>query len=719
MRRTALFCISAVFVLAILFGGSAFPPPANDFSHSRPDPRLSSDDNHRMPPVAVCFDEGTDPDYMAEFQRRMRNESPLDYNIGGRWSFTATDGSTGDYGDGITLTYSFVPDGLSINGASSVLWSALTSQFGSVEAWQAEFDSVFARWSELSGNTYICVDDDGANWGFFNSGELGARGDIRIASINVDGPSNVLAYNYYPDNGDMVLDASEEWGNPQNNYRFFLNIIAHEHGHGFGLAHVCPNNGTKLMEPIYSSAHHGPQHDDIRAVQRLYGDNYEPNDQAVDAYDMGTIAEYHYHRYCSLDDNSDVDYYRLTAPAGMAMTVSLIPIGETYLDGEQLGNGDCEPGVEINTLDDNNLNLFLKDGTGTNTLASSASNPAGIREEVFRYLVPAAATDYILLINGATANEVQLYDLEISMVDPATPILSGCPLDFGNVEHGETSTLSATVHNPAVGQTLTLTSISAEIPFAASPAAPVTLQPGASQRIDVTFQAGESGQYNSVLTISHDGPGGDLICDLSAKAVSVEIEFLTGTSVNFGEVEIYATDSVRVALRAVGNTALIIQSIAVEGEAFSILFDTPQSIVPGPLLSMFPRFTPFTYEDYQGRLIITHTGTTSPDTISLSGTGVPLAASEPVTPFEFALGQNYPNPFNPSTQISFTLPHNSHTLLQVYDISGRLVETLFDGEMSFGNHSMEFDASGYAAGVYLYRLRAGEFSDVRKMILLK
>lgn len=717
MRRTTLFSISAVFVLAILFGGSVCPPPSNDLCQSPTTPFLY-DNNHRMSPVAVCFDEGTDPEYMAEVRRRLALDYPLDYNIGSRWSVTATDGATGDYGDGVTLTYSFIPDGVNISGQPSILWSALTEEFGSEEAWQAQFDSAFAFWGRLSGNTYIRVADDGANFGFFNPGELGVRGDVRIGAINYDGPSNVLAYNYYPDNGDMVLDASEEWGNAQSMFRFFINIVTHEHGHGLGIAHVCPNDGTKLMEPIYSSAHHGPQHDDIRAVQRLYGDPYEPNDQPPDAYELGTVAEYLYHQHCSLDDNSDTDYYRLTAPGSMAMSIDLIPVGKTYLEGQEIDDG-CEPGVEINTIDDNNLNLYLMDASGANALASSNNQPAGRAESIFRYLVPASDTEYTILINGATANEIQLYDLEISMVDPATPILSGCPLAFGDVELNVSATLPVTVHNPTVGQALTITSVTADTPFSVAPAAPITLQPGDNQVFNVSFVSSESGVFSGTLTIAHDGPGGDLVCEMTAKAVSVDIVFLTGNSLDFGEVEIQTTDSGRVAFRAVGNTTLTIESVAVIGEGFSIDYETPQTFVAGPLNSMYPLFSPTAQQVYQGSLIITHSGTTSPDTISLTGTGSTLSAGETVTPLEFALDQNYPNPFNPSTRISFTLPHNAHALLQIYDISGRLVKTLVDGELTLGAHSIEFDASAFAAGVYLYRLQAAEFSDVRKMMLLK
>jgi hypothetical protein len=85
----------------------------------------------------------------------------------------------------------------------------------------------------------------------------------------------------------------------------------------------------------------------------------------------------------------------------------------------------------------------------------------------------------------------------------------------------------------------------------------------------------------------------------------------------------------------------------------------------------------------------------------------------------FALKQNYPNPFNPSTKISFNLPNNSFTKLTVYDIMGREITKLVNGQLTAGLHSIEFNASALPSGVYYYKLEASGFNDVRKMMLIK
>ncbi len=88
-------------------------------------------------------------------------------------------------------------------------------------------------------------------------------------------------------------------------------------------------------------------------------------------------------------------------------------------------------------------------------------------------------------------------------------------------------------------------------------------------------------------------------------------------------------------------------------------------------------------------------------------------------PEEYSLGQNFPNPFNPVTAISYQLSASNFVNLSVYDVSGRLVAELVNGMRDAGVHEVTFDASNLASGIYLYRIEAGDFSAVRKMVLMK
>ncbi len=96
--------------------------------------------------------------------------------------------------------------------------------------------------------------------------------------------------------------------------------------------------------------------------------------------------------------------------------------------------------------------------------------------------------------------------------------------------------------------------------------------------------------------------------------------------------------------------------------------------------------------------------------------GNPIALS--LIPTEFALKQNYPNPFNPSTNISFSLPEAGKAELTIYNITGQKVAG-FVGDYNAGRHNIEWDATDLASGVYFYKLVAGNFTDTKKMVLLK
>lgn len=85
----------------------------------------------------------------------------------------------------------------------------------------------------------------------------------------------------------------------------------------------------------------------------------------------------------------------------------------------------------------------------------------------------------------------------------------------------------------------------------------------------------------------------------------------------------------------------------------------------------------------------------------------------------FALAQNYPNPFNPTTVISFLLPVSSHVTLNVFDVNGREMATLVDGNLAAGNHAVTFAPRDLAAGLYFYKITAGKFSRIRKAVFVK
>ncbi|MCH8170586.1 MAG: T9SS type A sorting domain-containing protein [Bacteroidetes bacterium] len=88
-------------------------------------------------------------------------------------------------------------------------------------------------------------------------------------------------------------------------------------------------------------------------------------------------------------------------------------------------------------------------------------------------------------------------------------------------------------------------------------------------------------------------------------------------------------------------------------------------------------------------------------------------------PKSFKLEQNYPNPFNPTTTISYLIPKASFVTLTIYDVLGKEVKTLVNKFQSVGKYNVTFNASNLSSGVYIYSIKAGNFSVSKKLVLMK
>lgn len=105
--------------------------------------------------------------------------------------------------------------------------------------------------------------------------------------------------------------------------------------------------------------------------------------------------------------------------------------------------------------------------------------------------------------------------------------------------------------------------------------------------------------------------------------------------------------------------------------------------------------------------------------IYLEGFSTDIGADSPNKPVNFILNQNYPNPFNASTKISYDIPEATHLELSVYDINGKLITTLVNEFQNSGYHSVDFNAEHLASGVYMFKLKADNQIQTRKMVLVK
>lgn len=445
VRLAVLAGAGATFACFQVFASPHSPTPAGPGKAAlevHKDAKATCSDASHAVPLSACFAEGTPEWVMATVnkaierhwqEQREKGDAGIEYFNGSRWS--------GTQGSPRQLTWSFVPDGLSISSgvgegvAPSNLFATLDSQYsdnGGRAVWIAQFQSCFDRWAALTGLSYTRITsggndwDDGASWG--SSGSTG-RGDCRISGKRIDGSGGILAYNFFPSNGDMVIDTGDRWDSTTNSFRFFRNVITHEHGHGQGIQHVCPANSTKLMEPFVSTSYDTIRHDDIRASQRHYGDAYEDNDNTGSATPLGTLVSgvplnlgdvpppsIPFGSVLSIDGSADVDYYSFQTTSPRLLTATVRPVGTQYLNAAQSSNGSCPSGTTFDSLAVADLTFSILNSAG-GTIVTVNDTGLGSNETRGGISLPVADTYYLVVSRANSPSQSQLYNFTLDSVD--------------------------------------------------------------------------------------------------------------------------------------------------------------------------------------------------------------------------------------------------------------------------------------------------------------
>jgi hypothetical protein len=383
-----------------------------------------------------------------------------------RWSSTATNSSTGAYGQPITLTWSLVPDGTSVssgyaptNGKTSNLIATFDATYGAgpggsnltQRPWFHLFTDSFNRWSQLGGINFVYESHDSSlTLGGNSSGSLGVRGDIRIGGANIDGVDGTLAETLLPQSGDILIDTADKsfFSGSSSNFLAFRDTFMHETGHAFGLEHVISTSNEFLMAPVIDLNIDGPQLDEVRAIQYFYGDanekshNGQGNNTAALATPLGSIATGgsidvgssavgkdsganmivgpNEADFVSVFSTTDSDYYSFSVAGPTKLSAVLTPRGGIF---NQTSENDFNPPTTFNANNRDDLVLTLLGTNGATQLALVNNTAAGLAETLSGFSLPSAG-QYYIRVTGTTADAVQLYDLQLS-VAAALTVLAG------------------------------------------------------------------------------------------------------------------------------------------------------------------------------------------------------------------------------------------------------------------------------------------------------
>lgn len=391
----------------------------------------------------AILEPGSDPALHAALE----SAHALSRNPGGERFYTTNRWNFAPIGEGSEISYSFVPDGTFVprmfpsdpsNGDTSVLFQRMDELFGDGDVmtddtglWKPLFRQAFDTWERATGNTFVEVPDDGESYPAAAGGA--GRGDIRISMREIDGVAGLLAYNNFPaTGGDLLLDADENWANPFNDFLRLRNIVTHELGHAIGVLHICPAGGDWLMEPFLNLNFDGPQSEDIRGAQSMYGDRFEPNDTPAEPASLITPnpnvsdPQLQLNTAQTYEDlgtlfSSDNDYFEIGVPPGGTISCTITPTGETFSQAPQLETGFCGIPTQTSSLIVHDLAFeILPSGGGAPLITVNDAGIAG----------PESLTDFVLEDGGlylirvfvnstlrGTENEVQLYDMQVLLSD--------------------------------------------------------------------------------------------------------------------------------------------------------------------------------------------------------------------------------------------------------------------------------------------------------------
>lgn len=228
----------------------------------------------------------------------------------------------------------------------------------------------------------------------------------------------------------------------------------------------------------------------------------------------------------------------------------------------------------------------------------------------------------------------------------------------------------------------------------------------------------DDGQILQFTDVSYEDSTIDILISVLDTLWTPEIG-VSAQTLDFDSVEAGQTSEMEIIVENIRTGILNVTTASITGEAFSLGFSPGEIYAVGDSMIILVYFTPEANGEFTGELTIESDGGTL--IIPLSGIGYGTAVEDffEGNPRQFSIEPAYPNPFNNETILSFSLPTESFIRIEILNICGEIVESMFSGIIAQGEYQFSLNASDYASGIYFCRFTAKEFSHIQKLVIIK